>query len=364
MNQGIRSLQIIASPGMGGAETSFLRHSLALERDGHAVSCGIRRDAALQNFLAPTGLPCVTFPMRNYFDVDSALRIRRWIKTESPQIVQTWASRASWLTRAPDGVAHIARLGGQYRPRYFRHAQAWIVNTDGMRSWLIENGFPQDRVARIPNFVPADSAQLGNAISRKTLGIAADALLIVALGRFLEKKGFQDLIAAFQSLPECLAQRPIHLMLLGDGPMMGALSRQAMATQTRIHFTGWVDYPLATLSVADVFVCPSRIEPMGNVLLEAWSRGLPVLSTQTAGGRELIKDGETGLLCPVADPESMRKHLVRLLLEPQLRQDLGQRGLRHLNARYSEQKTLRALVDFYQRMLRHQSVRSAAALSG
>ena len=350
MSAPIRSLQIIASPRMGGAETSFLRLVPGLEAAGHPVICGVRDKAQILRHLDPR-LPLETFPLRNYLDLGSIKLIRDAAQRHGVELIQTWASRATWLTRAPAGVVHIARLGGHYKPRYFRHAQGWIVNTRGMRQWMIARGFDAARVEWINNFVPALKPGEGPALSRASLGIPADALVVIALGRFFDKKGFQDLIPAFADLPARIAHRPLHLLLLGDGPRLAQLRASSAALGSRVHFTGWVDQAVAMLGLGDVFACPSRVEPMGNVILEAWSQGLPVVCTQTDGGMELIEDGVTGLLCPPQDVAALRACLHKLLHDPQRRQDLAQAGIAHYQQHYSEARTVDAVLDFYRRML-------------
>ncbi len=351
MRADLRSLHLIASPQMGGAETSFLRHTHALNSSGHPVCCGVRSGAKLGTQIG-AGMSCTSFAMRNYLDLGSVLDIRRWIAEQDAPIVQTWASRATWLTRPPRRFLHLARLGGHYKPRHFRHAHGWIVNTEGMRRWMIDAGFPAKRVQQINNFVPDRTPCESPQPTRLNLHIPQHALLVVGLGRFFEKKGFQDLISAFSNLPVEIGGRPMHLLLIGDGPMRQQLQRQAQQNAARIHFSGWLDQPLNALQLADLFVCPSRIEPMGNVILEAWSRGLPVVCTQTDGGLELLAHGQTGLLCPVQDPASLSQTLHRLLGEPDLRQSLALSGKQHYQSHYSEQKTIESLTDFYQRMLR------------
>lgn len=356
MRAPIRSLQVIASPRMGGAESTFLRVAAGLNAAGHPVIAGVRRNAELIRHLGDQ-VPVERFPLRNYVDLQSTLQIRNAAQQHGVDVVQTWASRATWLTRAPDGAVHVARLGGYYKLRYFRHADAWIVNSRGLRDWMVAKGFPPDRVDWINNFVPPLPPGTVPAIGRDSLGIPSEALVVFAFGRFIERKGFQDLLAAFARLPTHIADRPLHLVLAGDGEMLAELRAQAAPLGARVHFTGWLDQPVAMLGMADVFVCPSRIEPLGNVVLEAWSQGLPVVCTETAGGTELIHDGDTGLLCPVQDITRLAALMERVLRDADLRAALAGHGLSHYRHRYSEQKTVEATLDFYRRMIARTRVR-------
>jgi glycosyltransferase involved in cell wall biosynthesis len=350
----MRSLHLIASLKMGGAENSFVRAVHALSDAGHVTAAAVRPTSALEAALGRHA-PRHDVALRNYADLSSVLRIRQLLRDEGYPVVQTWASRATWLTHAPRGVAHVARLGGRYRLFYFRHAHAWVVNTRGLREWMIGRGFPPQAVTHIDNFVPVDPDP--PPFTRAALGVADDVLLTVALGRLVIKKGFQDLLNAMATLPRRIDGREHHLLLMGDGSQRDALQQQArdLGLAERVHFTGWVDRASSALTLGDVMVCPSRIEPLGNVILEAWSQGLPVISTRSDGGSELIDDRDNGLLCDVADPASLASQWREALSDRTLREHIAGRGLERFRARFSERATVDAYVDLYQRLARGQA---------
>ncbi|MDD3764206.1 MAG: glycosyltransferase [Nevskiales bacterium] len=346
----IRSLQVIGSPSMGGAENSFVRLVHALTAAGAPADAVTRSGSDVYRALGDHERR-FQVPMRNYFDLGTVMRLRSMLREGAYPIVQTWASRATWLTWAPRGTVHVARLGGYYRLRYFRHADAWIVNTHGLREWMIANGFPSARVVQIDNFVPECTQP--PPFTRAEVGVPDDAMLSIAFGRLVAKKGFADLLRAMAALPERFDGRPHHLLLMGDGPQRAALEAlvRELGLEARVHFTGWIDVAVAALPLADVMICPSREEPLGNVILEAWSRRLPVVSTRTAGGNELIDDAVNGLLCAVQDPADLARAWRRLLSEPALSAELAARGHERFAARYSPQATVSAYADFYAGLL-------------
>lgn len=347
----IRSLQVIASPRMGGAEMTFLRQVQALNRAGHVAVAAVRRGSALVRALE--GQPVLhELSMANYIDLRSGLAIRSLIREHECDVVQSWMSRSTWLTRAPRGCVHVSRLGGYYHPRYFRHAHGWVTVTEGLREWMLQQGFPADRIQYIRNFIPVLPKGTPPPFTRAQLGIPDDALLVVSMGRFIDKKGYQDLVPAFASLGNAIAGRPLHLLLMGRGPQQKELEALAAAAPGRVHFPGWVDQPVAALQLADVFICPSREEAHGNVMLEAWSQGLPVLSTRTDGGRELIVDGDNGLLCDVGDAAGIEAVLRRVLESSELRAALAGRGLETQRTRHDENASVSAYLDFYERLMR------------
>ncbi|MCH9019598.1 MAG: glycosyltransferase, partial [Proteobacteria bacterium] len=137
---------------------------------------------------------------------------------------------------------------------------------------------------------------------------SGDPVVILSVGRAVEKKGFDDAIAALAALPAGLGWRYVHV---GGGPLLGALKRQAAACglDGRVTWLGAQpqDEVLAQYRAADVFVLPCRIAGDGdrdglpNVLMEAMSQRLAVLSTRVSAVPELVEDGVSGCLVPPRD---------------------------------------------------------------
>jgi glycosyltransferase involved in cell wall biosynthesis len=347
----ISSLQVIASKRSGGAETTFCRLNAALVERAQPTVAVVRCRSMLADTM-PGNVPTQVMPMSSYVDLRTVHQLRALVRERGVDLVQSWMTRATWLTRVPKGCVHVARLGGYYRLRYFRHAHAWVVNTQGLRDWMLRAGFPVDRVEWISNFVVPPDASQPPPFSRQQIGVPEDALLIAAMGRLIPKKGFADLIRAFEGLDARAGGRPVHLMIMGRGPQTDELRALAAPMVDRVHFTGWVDNAITALPLADVFVCPSREEPYGNVMMEAWSLGLPVVSTRSDGGQELIEDRDNGLLCNVADPADLRRALRSVLEDDTLRQQIAGRGKEIFSQRHDQRRAVQAYLDFYERLRR------------
>ncbi|WP_257814862.1 glycosyltransferase [Phenylobacterium sp. J367] len=81
---------------------------------------------------------------------------------------------------------------------------------------------------------------------------------------------------------------------------------------------------------------PSRYEPLGNVVIQSWAHGLPVVAAESQGPKALIRSGEDGLLVPIDDPAALAAAVRRLMDEPLLKVRLAQRGLARVEAEFSE----------------------------
>jgi glycosyltransferase involved in cell wall biosynthesis len=126
---------------------------------------------------------------------------------------------------------------------------------------------------------------------------------------------------AFDVLLEGMAQVPeAWLWLAGSGPLEAALRRQAaeLGVAERVRFLGWRDDLPALAAAADMIVVPSRHEPLGNVVLEAWAQRRPIVAAASQGPSALIRNEESGLLVPVEDVAALAAAIRRVIAEPEL----------------------------------------------
>jgi len=355
----MRSMHIIGSSELGGAESFYLRlvHALAAV-PGHEAIAIPRRGGQVSALLADTiRRHCVG--LHNGWDALSVLAIRRLVHELRPDIVQTYMGRATRLTRVPRNApaVHVARLGGFYKiDGYYRHADAWVGNTAALCDYLVRNGLPANRIYRIGNFVdvpPPTPAETLAALRRRHR-IAEDAVVAFALGRFVDKKGVADLLQAFAGLPREIDSRPLMLVIAGDGPQSGALARQATALgiAERVRWVGWQTDATPYFHLAQVFVCPSRDEPLGNVILEAWAHGLPVVSTATAGAAELIRPDEDALVAEAHNPAALSGALGALLgAGATAWEQLAGRGRETLTVRHGRSAVVGAYLSMYAELI-------------
>jgi glycosyltransferase involved in cell wall biosynthesis len=351
----LRSLHIIGSKQMGGADQFYVRLVQALDKTDHEAIAVNRADSPIAHALNKSGVEQVHLPLANKWDLISAWRIRNLVRRRQPNIVQTYMGRATRLTRlSPEGrTVHVARLGGYYKIRgYYEHAHAWVGNTRGVCDYLIRSGLPARRVHLISNFVPepqaADAAKLAE--WRVRLQLPEEAMVLFTLGRFIAIKGFDDLLQAFARLPQSIDDRPLHLVIAGDGPLRNALHKlgQNLGLLGRLHWAGWQSQPGTLFHLADLVVCPSRHETLGNVILESWSYAKPVLATTTPGALELIQHMENGWLAPRDDPIQLSAHLHRALtVSKSERQRLALAGQGSVLRNHSRDAVIQRYLELY-----------------
>jgi phosphatidylinositol alpha 1,6-mannosyltransferase len=149
-----------------------------------------------------------------------------------------------------------------------------------------------------------------------------DALHLLYVGRLTPEKDLHVLFEAYRRLTAEQYGVPVHLVVAGDG----AYSPSTRARAPRnVTFAGYLEGSAlsAAYSSADIFVFPSRVETLGNVVLEALASGLPVVGAAEGGTLENVHDGVNGVLCRPGDPEAFAAAIARLATDPQLRDTLS-----------------------------------------
>lgn len=254
----------------------------------------------------------------------------------------------AWLVRALRGTPYIVSLRGGDVPgfnwspisstyhrltapvlrRLWRRAAAVVANGSGLRD-LAMSAAPGLDVPVVPNGVDAVRHAPGSPRS----GTGTPRLLLV--GRLVHQKAIDVLLHALARMADC----EFRCDIVGDGPDRSELEQlsRSLGLDARVHFRGWVgrDELPDVYQAADIFVLPSRIEGMPNVVLEAMAYALPVTATDVPGTRDLVQHDVTGLLVPVNDVAGLAAALLRLIREPALRIRMGDAGRARVLAEFT-----------------------------
>jgi glycosyltransferase involved in cell wall biosynthesis len=319
-----RVAQVMAGATMGGAELFFERLCLGLAAAGEQVLPVIRRNQVRADRLRAGGLAPLEYAFGGRLDLLTRPRLRAALRGFAPQVVVSWMNRASHLTPRGDWTL-VGRLGGYYDLRYYRGCDHLVGNTNGIVAWLRDNGWPAARTHYVPNFVDDFSA------TPAATDLPPGRPLLLGLGRLHTDKGFDTLIRAMPRLPAA------HLAIAGEGPERGNLAALAAreGVADRVHFLGWRSDAGALLRAADLFVCSSRVEPLGNMVIEAWSAGCPLVAADADGPRELVRGGEDGIVVPREQPEALAMAIAAVLADPARAGNLARAGRKRFEAEFA-----------------------------
>ncbi|MEM9635224.1 MAG: glycosyltransferase [Pseudomonadota bacterium] len=319
----------------GGAEKFFVRLSRALAKRGVEQIAFIRPGRAWKDDLSEhcqiRELKFSRSHVKRHF---VRWGIARDIRNFGAEATMGWMSPASkWLPKPGSDMRTFLRLGDW--PDGFHtygNVEDLVGNTPEIIRQAIGMGWPAGKAHVISNFVDPlpDGIQ---AVERRTYETPDDATVLIALGRFVQRKRFDLIIRALQKLPE-----NVHAWLIGDGELledMKTLARDC-GVASRVHFLGWQHDPSPFLKASDILICPTDEEPLGNVVLEGWNAGLPVVATASPGPSWLIDHGETGLLSPCGNVDGLAGSITEVIKAPDLRQSLEINATQYLRGQYSE----------------------------
>jgi glycosyltransferase involved in cell wall biosynthesis len=353
----IRSLHLVGSKTMGGAERWFVRFLHAMRAHGEPAEAVVRTGSELaRSHLA--GIPFRESPMRTVWDPWSRHQLTRLVRASGVPIVQTYMGRATRLLRLPRPGAqvHVARLGGYYKIDPFRNAHAWVGNTRGLCDWLVQQGLPADRVFHIYNFAePARPPEPGEVEAlRCEIGVRAEDVLLLTAGRFVDVKGHRFLLDAVARLPTAVGGRRLRLLMLGDGPLLADLKTQTRQAgiDDRVIWLGWRDDLAPWYALADLVVFPSRdAETLGNVILEAWAYGKPLVTAAFRGAREIARHGEDAWVVPCDDAAALAAGIGEVLRDPAIARAIAAPGRPRVAAEFAEATIIAHYRDLYRRLV-------------
>jgi glycosyltransferase involved in cell wall biosynthesis len=209
---------------------------------------------------------------------------------------------------------------------------------------LAAEGFDPQQIVHIPNGVEV------NRILPKSCYKGDAPPHLTYIGRLHVSKGLDVLLETLAQLPSGLDWR---LTLVGDGPARAALTRQAkrLGLEDRVVFTGEVSDVRPYLQAADIFVLLSSAEGISNALLEAMAAGLVCVAADNAGNRRVLTHNQTGMLVPLGDTGVLTRVLASVLVDPRLRERLGQAARRFVEANFSLSRVTEAYLALYQRLM-------------
>ncbi|MDR3537527.1 MAG: glycosyltransferase family 4 protein [Acetobacteraceae bacterium] len=179
---------------------------------------------------------------------------------------------------------------------------------------------------------------------RAALGATDGTVVVLAVSRLVWHKGYPELAAAMQSVPDAALWVVGERLPSDRGPDMGALLRDAGLGE-RLRLLGYREDVADLMAAADIFALPSRFEGLPMSVIEAMLAGLPVVAAAVRGPAEQVVPEATGLLVPAGDAAALVAALGRLVHDPSLRARMGAAGRERALDRYDEAKVLNRTLD-------------------
>ena len=210
---------------------------------------------------------------------------------------------------------------------------------------------PDKEIKTIYNFIdypaPADNSDID---LKAELNIKEDEKVIIHVSNFRKVKRIPDILNAFAAVSKRL---PCKLVLVGDGPEMGAVNKQIkkLGLRERVILLGKQENLHELYAISDACVLMSEKESFGLVLLEAMLHGVPCLGTNIGGIPEVIQDGVNGYIVEKGDSDSAAEKLYELLKDDRKRQAMGENAIRIVREHFETSRIVDQYEDLYASVL-------------
>lgn len=352
----MKILHTESSQGYGGQELRIVNEAKGMLSRGHDVCLICAPNAQIEDLARERGIPVEVLKIDKK-RLAGVFAMRRWIKDNQPDIINTHSSTDSWLValatrlmrRRPSVVrtrhisAPISRSPTS-RWLYTRSCEHVVTTGENLRQTLVkDHGFPSSQITSVRTgidlkvFKPADRAA-----ARKKLGIAADPFVVGIVATLRSWKGHGYLIEAFRQLQ----LKDARLLIIGDGPQWQALHEQvatAKLDQT-VTFVGRQNNISDWMQAIDVVCLPSYAnEGVPQSLMQAQACGVPAITTLTGSIGEAVIPDQTGLIVEPKDSTGITEAIRRLHDDVELRHSLGSAASVRARQQFSTEGMLDAM---------------------
>jgi N-acetyl-alpha-D-glucosaminyl L-malate synthase BshA len=370
---------ITCYPTYGGSGAVATELGIALAHRGHEIHFITYQ----QPFRLPAFLPRIFFhevdvgryPLFEYppYDLALAVRMHEVVLTHGldllhvhyaiPHATSAWIAREMLAPTRPD-IKVLTTLHGTditivgQDPSFHAITKFSIEKSDGLTavSQFLKAetssafGCAGERIEVIPNFIdPAvyDRARYAPQLREQ---VEAGRKVLLHISNFRPVKRVRDVVNIYARVARRI---PSVLVMVGDGPDRIDAEQEArrLGVAEHVFFLGKLESVAPLLASADLFLLPTSSESFGLSALEALATGVPVIGTRSGGLPEVVRDGETGVLCAVGDVEGMAEAAIGLLGDPARWQAASDLAAADARDRFSLDEVVGQYESFYERSL-------------
>jgi glycosyltransferase involved in cell wall biosynthesis len=382
----VRVLRVIARLNVGGPALHVAYLSEGLADYGYETMLvagtvgegeGSMEDVARSRGVEPIFVPALQREVSPADDLIAAREIRKLIKEFRPHVLHTHTAKAGAVGRIAAAISGTAKppvivhtFHGHVLRGYFtspttawfrqleralaRSTDALIAVSPEVRDDLVQLGVAQrSRIAVIRLGLDLEARvhapEGAGAALREQLGIGRDRFVVGWLGRMTQIKRADDLLRAFALLD----REDSDLVLVGDGPLRKALEEQAEALgiADRVHFVGYRSEVADVYDACDVVALSSANEGTPVTVIEALAAGVPVVSTDVGGLRDVVRNGTDGYLVDAGDVKALAQRMAALADDPERARAMGETARERVMERYAVPRLLGDVDRLYRSLL-------------
>jgi glycosyltransferase involved in cell wall biosynthesis len=371
----IRVSYLITDSGVGGTEKMLADLIMNLDRSRFSPELIVLKPpASTAKMLSEKGVPVKSIGLPRWLSLGYGLkipgalfRLHRMLAKSRPDILHCYLFQANLLGRIAarcTGIpVNISSLRVEEKERdshilFERLSRSLVTGytavCNEVRNFGIQKlGIAPEKIITIPNGINPELYAEGNRHKvREELGIETEIPTIGTIGRIHRQKGMDIFIRAAGAIRVKIPN--LRVIVVGEGPEEGKLRSlvRELGLSDSVIFTGLRQDIPDLLAGMDLFVLASRWEGMPNVILEAMAAGRAVVASDTGGARELVQQGETGILVPVEDVEALSSAIMNLLVKSSGLHEMGEKARDRVRAHYSLTRMVERTQELYERLMR------------
>jgi glycosyltransferase involved in cell wall biosynthesis len=369
----LRILQISSAQTLGGGERHLADLANGLAIRGHEVHAALRPNSPLLGELEKIPKENIkTLPLRNSLDAKSARDLSKLVRKNQIQIVHAHMARdyppAAYAVRLnKDAQLIVTRhvlfsLNRLHRITLSRAARIVAVSHSVAAQLRAEGTVPAEKISVVQNGIDVDrfrKAQAG--FNRQQFvdewELPGNSLLIGTVGELTPLKGQEDFLRAAARITESYPNAYFFIAGIGsarENKYRAVLERliENLKLTERVKLVGWLDDIAQLYCALDVFVSASHTESFGLAIAEAMASSTAVVATETAGAREIIRSGETGLLVQLDDVDKLAEAILLLLKQKDKRISMGAAGQRSVSSQFSLERMIDETERIYTAVLK------------
>ena len=376
----MRILHVISSGGMYGAESVILNLIRTLEQQGHTGILGIFSNSKnpnlqLHDFALSQGIESHLIPCQGQIDFTVPSSIGALASEKGADVVHAHGYKAdvysylalrssrralvstchNWLD---DG--HLVRIYGMLDRYVLRHFGAVIAVSEEVRNTLADSGVSPGKIHLIKNGIDLEPFEAAAASLRDRS--EPSGLLVGWIGRLSPEKGPDLFVRMAHAVHKHFPTT--RFLLVGDGPDRSQLESLIgeLQASSYVHLVGRRTDMAAVYASFDVLVSSSRREGLPMAILEGMASSLPWVATSVGDVPAVVIDGQSGLVVPPEDADSLARAVTELLSDGKRRSAMGANAKRRVEDEFSAHRMTRDYLSVYNEVLASSSPHHGTAV--
>ena len=346
----INILELESSLGFGGQEHRTQRVINGLDKSKFNVFYGLNPGS--KSFEKQIECEFVEFNLKKSFNIFEILKICKFVKQNNIKIISTHSGKDGIIGAIVSKITGAKVVRTRHLQTPIRSPFSYNINdtivavSNAVKTQLIAQGVRERLIETIYTGVDTDkfNPHFKKDI-RDQLGLSANSIIVGIVAVLRAAKNHKILFEAFSelNLPNTF------LVVVGDGPQYENL--QNIKTSNILMLGNRVDVS-DFLGSFDLFVLPSKMEALGTALLEAQSCAVPCIGSDVGGLGEAVSNGKSGFLFENGNKEELKKVLERLILDENLRKQMGEFGREYVKETFSIEKMIENTQNLYMELVK------------